>query len=189
MDWNEAASLIHQHDVLEGTLYRGEENTGTVVRSSKATLEVGPVKWELPERIKFNREQHQWYFEKKTDVWEPWKHAGAQGLPVFVLLDPGWYAEYGEPTEVTEELLPRDGMTLHVNFDASRLFEKMRLPDELIHWCLERSGETHQVAFVWREDKLRAMAQRDFWLTDKTTTVLFHTGVVISPTLLREALN
>ena len=188
MDWSRARELITQHGPdFEGPLYRGVENTGTIVRSSLAELEIGPIRWELPKRIRYSRSDKTWYYEEVGE-WSLWEDAEKQGLSAFILLDPRWYVSF-EKVDEQERPLPFDGFELRVSFAARELFTAIGLTSELTDWCSDLVGETHEVVFLWNQEELRAITQRDFWLTDEPTTVFLHTGTAIPAPLLGPALR
>lgn len=149
MNWRDVVGRIRESETFEGTLYRGAQNTGTLVRSSPEEFEVGQIKWELPKRIKFIRGEKRWvYYDEDGE--KPWKDAEKEGVPVFHLLDPRLYIGFGSEGEA-EQTLTSDAAILRVSFATRPLFESMGLLSEFMDLCVELAGETHEVGFVWRE--------------------------------------
>ncbi len=190
MKWSQARQLISSQKPLKGTLYRGVESQGTIVKSSKSELEIGPINWELPKNVKLVRSDRVWLYESGSNEWLTWENAEKEGLPVFELLDPRFYLALDAPVHRSETPLPFEGIRLRFSFSPDEIFNKIKLSQELREWCLEIVGEYHEVEFILKNDTLRAMSQRDFWLTDETITVLFQeVGVVIPAQLFNSALR
>jgi len=187
MNWSEVTELIRESKSFEGTLYRGPQSTRTILHSSPQVLEIGPIEWELPKKVKLSRPEKKWFYEQEGE-WKAWEGAEAQGVPVLSLLDPRLYTQFQAKKE-SEQSLASDAAILRFSFATPLLFTVMGLPEELFVWCIELAGEIHEVAFIWRGKSLVAITQRDFWLTDEPITVLFHKGVVIPGPVLNAALR
>lgn len=182
MDWQTLAGLILGAPHFQGSLYRNSVNTQTIIDSRPESLEIGPLDWDLPKTIKFNRQTQEW-FCKEGDKWEMWEKAELQGVPVFLLLDPRYYAE-NRSTVVSAS---PDGVILRVRFEMRKLLEPMNLPQGLVEWCVALSGEIHEVHFGLnaadlKTQYLRVMAQRDFWFTgEDTMAVVFGEKMLVIP--------
>jgi len=189
MNWTELAAVILD-GVFEGFLYRGTVSTNMRIKSTPNSLEIGPLDWELPKTVRFDRSDRIWFY-KENDEWTEWPEASVWGVSVFALIDPRYYA-LNSHAKTGEEFLEPD--VLQVSFKTSALLESMDLPRELLTWCTDLMGDMHQVKFLTNDETnkdkpLKAMSQSDFWLNgEDSMTVVFGNRTVSIPFALREAL-
>lgn len=194
MNWQNAKQKLATYD-LKGELFQGATSSGTSVRSSAESLEIGPLSWELPKFLIFDRLTGRWFYKQsereyydEEEGWTHWMDAGAAGVSALALLDPISYLSVETLDEGEERPLFYDLTAVKVRFNAKHLFETLGMPGELIPWCLDLAGEYHDVVFLWRrEDSLEAIVQRDIWLTGEPVTVAFQ-GARVPPFVIDSSL-